>query len=179
MRLRQFVLTTHRWMGLCVSLILAIAGGTGVFLIWPGDYLLRKVAGKLHENLALGYNGRMIVLAASAVGVLLEFGGLYLWWNRKTLRIRLRSGWQRAVFDLHHAAGAICLVIMLVLAVTAVTMGYTSSSETRRTANRLHTARSFSLPVQIVYALGTIGFAVQGTTGVLMYLRKLGISRRA
>src|SRR5688572_1320801 len=106
MSFRQLVLVTHRWLGLGSSGILAIVGLTGAFLITPG-LPLRKIAGGLHEKLALGTPGAWIVTIATAAAVLLELGGCFLWWKQKLLRVRSGKGWRQALIDLHHVVGAV------------------------------------------------------------------------
>src|SRR5690348_17343099 len=99
---RRFVLVPHRWNGLSTSLVLAIAGGTGIVraLTSPGEF--RRPFARLHEDLMLGNIGSWIVLNATAGAVLLQLGGVILWWKRKTLRVRTAGGWRTAVSDLHH-----------------------------------------------------------------------------
>lgn len=171
MRPRTFVLATHRWLGLTVSLILAVTGGTGSIMVWPGEHLLKRVAGKLHENLAMGQPGSRVVLAATAAAVLLELTGLYLWWRRRTLTVSWRSGWRGVVLDLHHAAGVVGLAVMLTLAVSAVGMRF-GSRATRSVLAPIHTADAFTLPMKVVFALGSFGFVIQGGTGILMWLKR-------
>lgn len=100
---------------------------------------------------------------------MLQLGGVWLWWKRKSFAVRLSAGWRRAVIDLHHSAGALCLVLMLVLAVTGVGMTLFAPGPERRMFVDLHTARQYALPVKVLYALGSLGFLVQGVTGVLMW----------
>ena len=170
--MRALILTLHRWIGLPASVILAITGGTGVLLVWPMANVVGRIAGRLHETIGLGRAGALIVTAATGVAVLLELSGLYLWWKRKALAIHRRGGWQRIMFDLHHAAGAVGFVIMLLIASAAITARFLPVGPMRRAANELHTGHNFSTPIKVVYALGSLGFAVQGTTGVLMWLRR-------
>jgi len=168
---RRFVLITHRWIGLSTSIILVIAGATGAVLAVPGPDLLRRAASRLHETLALGSVGNMIVLTATAAAIVLQLGGVWLWWKRKSFAVRLSAGWRRMVIDLHHSAGALGLVLMLVLAVTGVGMTMIAPGPARRLFVDLHTAREYALPVKLLYALGSLGFLVQGVTGVLMWWR--------
>ena len=168
---RRFVLITHRWIGLSTSIILAIAGATGAVLAVPGPDLLRRAASRLHETLALGSVGNMIVLTATAAAIVLQLGGVWLWWKRKSFAVRLSAGWRRAVIDLHHSAGALGLVLMLLVAVTGVGMTMFTPGPERAMFVDLHTAREYALPVKLLYALGSLGFLVQGVTGVLMWWR--------
>ena len=168
---RRFVLITHRWIGLSTSIILAIAGATGAVLAVPGPDLLRRAASRLHETLALGSVGNMIVLTATAAAIVLQLGGVWLWWKRKSFAVRLSAGWRRAVIDLHHSAGALGLVLMLLVAVTGVGMTMFTPGPERAMFVDLHTARKYAMPVKFLYALVSLGFLVQGVTGVLMWWR--------
>jgi uncharacterized iron-regulated membrane protein len=168
---RRFVLLTHRWIGLSTSVVLAIAGATGAVLAVPGPDLLRRVASRLHETLALGSVGNVIVLTATGAAVVLQLGGVWLWWKRKSFAVRFSAGWRRAVTDLHHSAGALGLVLMLLVAVTGVGMTMFTPGPERAMFVDLHTARKYALPIKILYALGSLGFLVQGVTGVLMWWR--------
>src|SRR5436309_9621638 len=107
--LRSIVLITHRWIGLSSSLVLSIAGVSGAVLLLPGNSPLRRIAGPLHERLWLGEPGWWMVVAGTIAAVFLELGGLYLWWKRRVFTVRFRSGWWRAVFDLHHVVGLLGL----------------------------------------------------------------------
>ena len=168
---RRFVLITHRWIGLSTSIILVIAGATGAVLAVPGPDLLRRAASRLHETLALGSVGNMIVLTATAAAIVLQLGGVWLWWKRKSFAVRLSAGWRRAAIDLHHSAGALGLVLMLLVAVTGVGMTMIAPGPERAMFVDLHTARKYALPAKVLYALMSLGFLVQGVTGVLMWWR--------
>jgi uncharacterized iron-regulated membrane protein len=182
MDVRQFVLVTHRWLGIATSAVLAIVGGTGVFLLWrerswwEQSELLgfaSRAAARTHENLALGGVGSFLVVAATGLAILLELGGLILWWQRKTLWARPGRGWWRFCFDLHHAVGAILLPLMLVLAVTGFVMGMTHGDEYAwlyRMMAPLHKGH-YGYPVEVLYALASAGFVVQGLTGLLVWWR--------
>lgn len=168
---RPFVLITHRWIGLSTSLIIAIAGVTGAVLTVPGPNAVRRIAGPLHEQLALGSFGTWVVVIATGGAVLLQIGGLALWWKRKSLAVRMGAGWRRAVVDIHHSVGALGLLLMLLLAATGAGMKMFTPGPTRRMIVDLHTARSYAVPIKVIYALGSLGFLVQGVTGVLMWWR--------
>ena len=173
-RIRSFILVTHRWMGLASSLALAIVGLTGAILLLPGKSPLRSIAGPLHERLGMGKFGWWIVVVVTIAAVFLELGGLYLWWKRKTISVRMRAGWRLALFDLHHAFGVLALPLMLLLAVSGVGMAFVTPKnqpQLRRVIFDLHTTRGFSTSVKVVYALGTTGFLLQGVTGVAMWCK--------
>lgn len=171
MTARRFVLLTHRWVGLSTSLVLAIAGMTGAVLALPGPDLIRRAASLLHETLALGRIGNVIVLTATGTAVVLQLGGVWLWWKRKSIAVRVSAGWRRLVIDLHHSAGALGLVLMLLVAATGVGMTILAPGPARAMFVDLHTAREYALPVKLLYAVGSLGFLVQGVTGVLMWWR--------
>jgi uncharacterized iron-regulated membrane protein len=169
---RRLVLVTHRWLGLASSLILSIVGTTGAALTWPGRSLVQRIAGRLHETLALGSVGWWLVVIATIAAVILQLGGLLLWWRRKLIAIRLGSGWKQGLNDLHHAAGILWLPMMLLLALTGVAMAFVTPDqqpELRRVVSALHTARDFPAPIKLLYGVGTTGFLIQGLTGVIMW----------
>jgi uncharacterized iron-regulated membrane protein len=132
------------------------------------------VAGRFHETLALGHFGAKVVLVATAAAILLQAGGLYLWWRRKRVSVRLDQGWRPALVDLHHVAGVLALILMLTLSITAVAMPLVTPQEQpalRRLVMALHTAGPFPMPVKLLYMFGTTAFVVQGLTGVVMWWR--------
>ena len=171
-RIRSIILVTHRWLGLSSSLVLAIVGVTGAVLVFPGTSPLKGIAGPLHERLGMGQFGWWIVVIVTIAAVFLELGGLYLWWKRKSIWVRMRSGWRPALFDLHHAVGLLSLPLMLLLAVSGVGMAFVTPQnqpQLRRVIFDFHTTRGFSTLIKVVYAIGTMGFMVQGVTGVAMW----------
>lgn len=171
MPLRQLVLITHRWLGLSTGLILAIAGATGTVLVFATGRL-RGLTGPVHEALAVGRIGAMVVLAATAAAVLLEAGGVYLWWRRKVFTVETRFGWRRMVNDLHHLTGLAGLVLMLMLAVTALLMRVVTPESNpwlRDVIVDLHTTRDYGWALKTLIGLASLGFVVQGVTGVVMW----------
>ena len=171
-RIRSIILVTHQWLGLASSLVLAIVGVTGAILVLAGTSPLRRIAATLHERLAMGRFGWWIVVVVTIAAVFLELGGLFLWWKRKTISVRMRSGWRLALFDLHHAVGLLALPLMLLLAVSGVGMAFVSPQnqpQLRRVIFDFHTTRGFSTPIKLVYMVGTTGFLLQGVTGVAMW----------
>jgi uncharacterized iron-regulated membrane protein len=174
MRFYPAMVVAHRWMGLATCFVLAIVGATGVPLLFDRGTFIEKVAGRLHETLAMGSVGASIVFVATLNAILLQVSGLYLWWRRKAMRVRWRQGWRRAIFDLHHLAGAAGLPFMLMLAVTGAIMAWPGrllEPELGRMNAAMHTGRTFAWPVQVLYAVFTIGFVVQSVTGFLMWWR--------
>jgi uncharacterized iron-regulated membrane protein len=177
---RTFVLVTHRWLGIAASAVLAIVGGTGVFLLWRERWwweqsellvFAGRVSGPVHEYLALGSVGSFVVVTATGVAILLEIGGLILWWRRKTLWARPRRGWWRFCFDLHHALGAVFLPLMLVLAVTGFVMGIARTwgyGELYLFMAPIHKGH-YGFAVEVLYALASAGFVVQGLTGLVVW----------
>ena len=176
MNFREWILTAHRWLGLSSAIVLIVAGGTGAMLLWPN--LFGRWPDQLHETLAVGRPGRYIVLAATAAAVALQLSGLYLWWRTRRFRVRTTMGWGRFSTDLHHAVGALGLVLMLLLPVTALgrVAGRQLDSQQqykdlRQSVSDLHTTRGFSFPVKLLYAAASAGFVIQGVTGITMWWR--------
>lgn len=179
---RQFVLSTHQWLGLGSSAILAVAGGTGAVMVWgnlrfPGRWIL----GALHDSLGLGSIGHMVVLIATAGAVALQLGGLFLWWPRKEFRIRPRAGAWRLAVDLHNIVGVVGFVLMLVIASSAVVRGAARMLDdaegfpsVRQTMFALHTGKPYPRPVKIAYSLASAAFAAQGITGMAMWWHSTG-----
>jgi uncharacterized iron-regulated membrane protein len=179
MSVRLLFLYAHRWLGLSTAVVLAVAGLTGAVLVWPDDFSGRWTIRQLHESLKLGPAGHAVVLTAAAAAIVLQLSGLVLWWRRKIVWVRRRSGWQRIVFDLHHAAGVLCLPVMLVLAATAVgrpTVRALTTGETRSSMQaaitRFHTTNGFPSPIKALYMVGSAAFLVQGVTGVFIWWKR-------
>lgn len=176
--MREFVLVAHKWLGIVSSVVLGIAGFTGALLVFrdekgPGLIL------KLHEDLALGQAGWAVVVLGTVGAVVLQVSGVYLWWKRKSLRVRTDAGWRRLAFDLHHTAGALGCVLMIVIAATGVgrvavrVLDFTDSFPSFQAAvSQIHTTKGFSLPMKILFFLGSLGFCVQALTGVAMFWPK-------
>src|SRR6185503_7314238 len=143
-------------------------------LLVPGRSLIRRIAGPMHQDLWLGRFGWWLVVLATILAVVLEAGGAYLWWKRKIVWVRAGGGWRRTINDLHHVTGAIGFVLMLILAVTGVGMSFVTPEnmpKLRGVIMNWHTTRSFPTPVKVLYAFGTLGFVLQGVTGVAMWWR--------
>jgi uncharacterized iron-regulated membrane protein len=162
------VMTAHRWLGLGSSLVLALVGGSGVFLVAPG-LPFGGIAGRVHETLGLGVIGLWIVIVATAVAVILELSGMYLWWKQKLLKVRIGRGVTKTLSDLHHLAGMVGLPLMLMLALTGLGMAFVTSKQPRELVVAFHTSRSFSKPIKLVYIAATCGFLIQGLTGIVMW----------
>jgi uncharacterized iron-regulated membrane protein len=138
--------------------------------------------GPIHESLALGAVGTWIVLAATMAAVLLEAGGLILWWRRKVLTVATRLGWRRVLADLHHVTGLLGLVLMVILAVTAVMMRFVTPESNpwlRTVIVDLHTTRSYGWALKTLFGVASLGFVAQGITGVAMWWKpgRTGASR--
>jgi len=171
MSLRQLVLVTHRWLGLTTGFILAIAGATGTVLVFATGRL-RGLTGPIHEALAVGRIGAVVVLAATAAALLLEAGGLYLWWRRKVVTVETRFGWRRVLADLHHVTGLFGLVLMMILAATAVMMRFVTPESNpwlREVIVDLHTTRTYGWALKTLFGAASLGFVVQGVTGAVMW----------
>lgn len=172
MTLRSFTVFAHRWLGLISSIVIIIAGLTGVLLVWPLWPGWSTPLAHFHVDLALGPVGAWIVLVLTWVSVALILSGLYLWWKTKVFRVRTKSGWKAFVLDLHYSAGAIFLLIMLLIATTGALRAHVTHPRARQIISRLHTTARFPQPVKVVYAIGSFAFVVEGVTGVLMWVNK-------
>ncbi|OWT80234.1 MULTISPECIES: PepSY domain-containing protein [unclassified Achromobacter] len=78
----------------------------------------------LHSALWLQQTGKAILACVAGIYVLLMITGLVLWWPRKwppTLRIELRKGLLRGLFDVHRTVGAL---LALALCVSIATGAY-------------------------------------------------------
>lgn len=171
--MRALVVIAHRWGGLAVSLVFVVSGATGVVFLTGGPQLLTKITGRLHESLGLGRAGSMLVGVATAVGLLLELSGLYLWLKRRSISVSFRGGLYRAAFDLHHAVGALGSVFMMVILGSAVAYFFVlPRDQFAETVNTFHHGRAFGTPVKLLYGAASVGFVVQGASGVLMWARR-------
>jgi uncharacterized iron-regulated membrane protein len=64
---------------------------------------------KLHSSLWMGSTGKALLACVALIYLLLLISGLALWWPRSgapNLRVELRRGLSRALFDLHRVGGA-------------------------------------------------------------------------
>ena len=153
-------------------------------MLAPG-FPLRKYAGPLHQSLALKKLGLeqvgwWLVVTATVLAVVLELGGLVLWWKRKSLRVRIKRGWRQALIDAHHLAGIIGFPIMFLLSLTGVGMAFLTRRahpELRNVVFNLHTAKDLPLPLKLLFAVATTGFLVQGVTGLVMWWKPSSLSR--
>lgn len=173
MTVRQVVLVTHRWLGLSSALVLAAVGVTGAIQAYSYGRV-RDVMGPAHEALFLGRPGTWIVLAATVAALLLEAGGLILWWRRKVFRVETRFGWRRTLADLHHVTGVLALALMVLLAGTALLMRVVtpeSNPGLRTLIVDLHTTRTYGGVLKAIFSAASLGFAVQGVTGAVMWWR--------
>jgi uncharacterized iron-regulated membrane protein len=175
---REFILVAHKWLGIVSSLVVGIAGFTGALLVFRTDQGAGLIL-KLHEDLALGQVGWGIVVLASVGAVVLQASGVYLWWKRKSWRIRTDAGWRRLAFDLHHTAGALGCVLMIVIAATGAgrvavrVLDFTDAWPSFQAAvTQIHTTKGFSTPMKVLFFLGSLGFCVQALTGIAMFWPK-------
>lgn len=122
-----------------------------------------------------------MVVAATICVVVIQLSGLFLWWRSKIIAVRAGAGWRRAVDDVHHSSGALGFPLMLLLALSGVSIAFMIPQgypALRRTIFDLHTTRGFSLPVRIVYAAASACFAIQGMSGIVMWWKPKSRTRR-
>ena len=178
MTVRRVLLVAHRWLGLVSALILCIVGASGAILLLPDSVPLRRIGGPFHERLALGSPtsplgllGSRLVVVTTAAAIVLEFSGAILWWRRKRVAIRWSGESWRVLDDLHHSAGVVLLPLMLVLALSGLGLDVVGldQPELRRFTMDLHTADPFSTFVKLLYLVASLGFVVQGVTGLVMW----------
>ncbi|CAG9166694.1 PepSY domain-containing protein [Cupriavidus respiraculi] len=82
---------------------------------------------KLHSSLWLRDTGKAILAWAALAYLLLLVTGLVLWWPRRwppSLRIELRKGTMRALFDLHRIGGAVAGLLIAVSVATGAYMAW-------------------------------------------------------
>ena len=167
----------HKWLGIFSSAVLAITGLTGALLIWPRAVgVIARVAGPIHERLAIGWIGWWIVVLCTIAAIVIELTGLVIWWKRRIVRVRMTRGWKPFFSDLHHAVGIVTLPMMMLLAVTGVGMSFITPSnypELRAMIFVAHTTKDLPTLLKLVYLVGTLAFAVQGVTGILMWTSKM------
>ncbi len=167
--MRSFFLVTHRWIGLAVAIVLALAGVSGAALVWSHSESLAD----FHTHLWIGEPGEWLVNSSAFAFVLLAIGGVVLWWRRKALAVRTDKGWRRFLFDLHHTLGAIGAVLMLVVALSGlgIMVGEEEGGPVDENSfmHRLHTARTYPLPVQILWAAASTSFLAQAVSGFAMW----------
>lgn len=189
MTVRQFLVVTHRWIGLTCAAVLLVAGLTGSLLMLP-QLARSPFLVELHTHLAAGAPGRWLVNLATVAGSLLVLGGVILWFRSKLIKVNLRKGWRRFLHDLHHSAGLIFAVVMLVIAVTGTGLMLTQNIDPRpprpgveakntpfernlrRTVRRLHSGLGMGAGVAVVYFVGSGLFALQGVSGLTMWLKR-------
>jgi uncharacterized iron-regulated membrane protein len=79
---------------------------------------------KLHTSLMMGRPGVMVMGYATAVLLFLACSGIYLWWKRKLLSINPRLRFWRVNYDLHHALGFYIAPLVIIFALTGLTVAF-------------------------------------------------------
>ncbi len=90
-----------------------------------GDMFIAHLHG-FHKNLRIGPWGSRINGAGALLCVGLSISGLFLWWKRRTVRIKWSATWWRVNFDAHHAAGILGLLPWLLLGLTGAAIAFES-----------------------------------------------------
>lgn len=112
------------------------ASGAVVALRRWGEYPMSWLY-RFHYTLLSGDTGKTLV---GSMGIILLFflgSGIYLWWPRKTLRIRAGSS-IRLMRELHQVVGVVAVPVLLICALTGITLVFYS---------QVHTAVDFFAPV--------------------------------
>ena len=182
--MRQFLLVTHRWLGIGAAIILIVVGITGAVLVWNDSNGLAD----FHTHLGIGEPGEWLVNSATVIAAILVIGGVILWWRRKAVRIDRSKGWWRFLFDLHHTLGIIGGLFMLVIALSGTGLALTEETEERMRLpatdpnaasqtevavrsfiRAAHTGGPLRTPLGILWALGSVSFAVQALSGFYVW----------
>ena len=108
-----------------------IDAGSGERVFWRPRHPLLSTLRSFHTRLTLGEPGRMVVVAATGVGVPLLLLGLLVWWPRggrwrEGFRIRARRGAYLLNWDLHKVGGLLSLPFLLLLSVTGLLLAFPS-----------------------------------------------------
>jgi uncharacterized iron-regulated membrane protein len=173
---RRALLWLHRWIGLALSPVLAVVGVTGALLLLPETSKAWETAAGLHDSLALGRPGWLLVVWCTAAALLLQATGLVLWLRRPQWRVRVRNGWATFLRDLHYSSGAVTLPITLLLVLTG--LGRPALREIGLAADDawildlvsdLHTGHGLPEPVRWLLGIGSVSFLLQGVSGIVMW----------
>jgi uncharacterized iron-regulated membrane protein len=173
------MLWAHKWLGVVSSVVLGVAGFTGAMLVVQYESGVGSLTLRLHESLGLGQAGWAIVVLAAVAAVALQLSGVYLWWKKKSLRIRTNAGWRRLAIDLHHTTGAIGCLLMITIAATGAgrvalrLLDFTDNYPAFKGAvSQIHVTKGFSWPFKVLFFAGSLSFCVQAVTGLAMFWRQ-------
>ena len=79
------------------------------------------------------------------------------------------------VFDLHHAFGALGARLMMVVSLSGlgIMLNEVEGAPIDQSSLmfRLHTARTYPLPIQVLWAAASVSFLVEAVSGVTMWWR--------
>lgn len=186
--MRRFLRLSHKWLGIATTLPLMLIGVTGAAMVWikPAPTLHLLHSGDVDAPV-----WRIVANVVTGIGALVMAGGVYLWWRRRSFRIdRTRGAW-RFMWDLHQAFGAAAAIVMLVIALSGLGL-YTTRDISRRlglprtdptfptrnerVVRRLihdaHTSGVLKFPLGPLWTIASLGFALQGVTGIFTWLRR-------
>jgi uncharacterized iron-regulated membrane protein len=77
-----------------------------------------------HTRLLAGNTGGAVVDFVTLATLLLVVTGIIIWFRDRRWKIQWSASWKRVVFDLHHTAGILAAIVLLVITGTGVWMGY-------------------------------------------------------
>ncbi len=79
---------------------------------------------ELHVALFAGSTGEWIVNSATAASLLIVCTGLYLWWDKKRVRIKWTATWRRIIWDVHNISGLYGFALIFVLAASGILVAH-------------------------------------------------------
>jgi len=162
-----------------------------------GEWAVLWVA-RLHDELLFDRAGKYWNGALSGVMTVLVLTGLVVWWPgvsrwKRSLGVKVSSGWKRFNWDLHSAIGFWLFLFMLIWGVSGVYLGipepFSNFVDAISDPNaylgdrpgdivlmwltRLHFGRWRSEPLRAIWALAGLAPAVMFVTGVIMWWQRV------
>ena len=79
---------------------------------------------QLHVRLLAGNTGEWIVDIATMLVLFLIPTGLYLWWDKKRLKVKLSRSMRRITWDVHNVLGVYGCLFLIALAITGLLLAF-------------------------------------------------------